>query len=315
MLRRLLLAALCSLAGLMLVPAALAGGPSLGVVQGGEGLLSEAAGVRYVAMPGVQTTSLAKIRISDGKVLRFVELPGMYGVPLVAAGRPAEGLAADGKTLVLGDTAYGRPLKLRSEFAVIDTKRMKLQSKIQLKGDFAFDALSPDGSMLYLIQHVSERELLHYVVRAFDFDANRLLPGRIADKTQKSWIMNGYPVARATSEDGRWAYTFYQNPGGYPFVHALDTVRGTAHCIGIPFEGKQDSLYNMRLALLDGGKSLALRWQDGRSYMSMNTTTWRLSQPESGVAAATLGAGIGGGAVLLLALFVVLRGPLRRRRT
>src|SRR4051794_24183263 len=183
MLRRLIIAALCSLAGLVLSSAALAGGPSLGVVQGGEGLLSEAAGVRYVALPGADRTSLATIRLADGKVLRWFDFEGTYGVPLVAAAQPPAGLAADGKTLVLGDTGYGSPLKTRSEFAVIDAKRMKLRNKVELRGDFAFDALSPDGSMLYLIQHVSERELLHYVVRAFDFKANRLLPGRIADKT------------------------------------------------------------------------------------------------------------------------------------
>ena len=59
--------------------------------------------------------------------------------------------------------------------------------------------------------------------------ANRLLPGRIADRTQRSWVMQGSAVTRTTSEDGRWVYTLYTNPGGYPFVHALDTVRGVAH--------------------------------------------------------------------------------------
>ena len=52
------------------------------------------------------------------------------------------------------------------------------------------------------------------------------MPGRIADKTQKGWVMQGWPTARATTADGRWVYTLYSNPGGYPFVHALDTVRG-----------------------------------------------------------------------------------------
>ena len=48
--------------------------------------------------------------------------------------------------------------------------------------------------------------------------------------------MDGYPLTRVTSADGRWVYTLYQNGGvgGYPFVHALDTVRGVAHCIGVP---------------------------------------------------------------------------------
>ena len=39
-----------------------------------------------------------------------------------------------------------------------------------------------------------------------------LLPGRIADQTQKSWVMQGRATGRATTADGRWVYTIYQNP-------------------------------------------------------------------------------------------------------
>ena len=72
-------------------------------------------------------------------------------------------------------------------------------------------------------------------MRAYDLATHTLLPGRIADKTQKSWVMQGWAVSRATTADGRWDYTLYANPGGYPFIHALDTVRGVAHCIGLPW--------------------------------------------------------------------------------
>jgi hypothetical protein len=183
-----------------------------------------------------------------------------------------------------------------------------MKNEVFLKGDFAFDALSPDGSMLYLINHVSKKDINRYVVRAFDLDANRLLPGRIADRTQRGWVMNGVPLTRVTSADGRWAYTLYQNPGGYPFVHALDTVRGVAHCIGIPFTGSQDALWNMRLDVRGGGRSLALHWKSGRPYLSMSTTTWQLTRPGGGFPWWMLGAG--GGALLLVASLVLLR---RRR--
>ena len=58
----------------------------------------------------------------------------------------------------------------------------------------------------------------------------------IADKRQAGWLMEGYPVARATTPNGRWVYTLYQQPNNYPFVHALDTVSRTAVCIGIPWQ-------------------------------------------------------------------------------
>ena len=60
-----------------------------------------------------------------------------------------------------------------------------------------------------------------------------------ADKAQAGWVMEGSPMTRATSADGRWVYTLYSRPGGYPFVHALDTVNGVAHCIGLPWRGDQ----------------------------------------------------------------------------
>ena len=38
--------------------------------------------------------------------------------------------------------------------------------------------------------------------------------------------MQGWAVAASATANGRWAYTLYANPGGFPFVHALDTVQG-----------------------------------------------------------------------------------------
>ena len=59
-------------------------------------------------------------------------------------------------------------------------------------------------------------------------------PGRIADKAQPSWVMEGSRrrARRAATVAGS---TRSSAPGGYPFVHALDTVRGVAHCIGLPW--------------------------------------------------------------------------------
>ena len=85
---------------------------------------------------------------------------------------------------------------------------------------------------MYLIQytHPQTGNLTHYIVRGYDLRTNRLLPGRIADRTQKGWVMKGSPLTRMWSARGRWVYTLYENPGGYPFIHALDTKRGVAHC-------------------------------------------------------------------------------------
>jgi hypothetical protein len=160
-------------------------------------------------------------------------------------------------------------------------------------------------------------DVSRYVVRAYDLGRGRLLPGRIADRTQRGWVMQGMPVSRATSEGGRWVYTLYTNPGGYPFVHALDTVRSQAHCIGVPWKGKQDAVWKLRLRLADSGRTLRLDRASGRPYLTIATGTWRISYPAAARRSSTAGfpwwiAGVGV-ALLLLARPISTRARARFR--
>jgi hypothetical protein len=311
MVRRLLA---CLAGTLAAAPAALAAGPSPGVAQGGLGVAAPGGGVRYVALGGREGTTVEAVRTRDGRVVRFATYAGSLGVPLVGFDGTAGGLSGDGSTLVLADMSTGdesSPLKKRSWFAVLNAKNLRLREQVELRGDFTFDALSPDGSRLYLIQHVSAQNLTRYVVRAYDLGQRRLLPDWIADKTQRGWVMRGMPVTRATGPGGRWAYTLYMNPEGYPFVHALDTVSGTAHCIGIPWTGKQDALWKLRLSLRDGGRTLSLHWRSGKEYLAVTKGTWRITHPAP-VHAAAAGFpwwifGVAGGALLVAAAFFLRR--------
>jgi hypothetical protein len=195
---------------------------------------------------------------------------------------------------------------------------MRVLDRFALNGAFAYDALSPDASTLYLVQHVDQNNVNRYVVRAYDMTNHRLLPGRIADKTQLSWVMEGSPVTRATSAGGRWVYTLYQRPGGYPFIHALDTVNGVAHCTGLPWKGDQDQLWNVRLTLADRGKTLAVHWKSGRPWLAMNTANWQLAHVHAHPHPGSFPwrwviAGGGGALLVLLALCAVTLGGRRRR--
>jgi hypothetical protein len=307
----------CTVAALAAAPAALAGGPNPGVVHAGSGVAATGAGIRYVTVWTKHETTVEAIRTRDGRVFRFTTFPGRFGIPAVTFNGKAGGLSGDGTTLVLGDARAGNgryPLKRRSSFVILTTKPLRLRATVTLRGDFAFDALSPDASKLYLIQHVSAENLNRYVVRAYDLEREVLLPGRIADRTQRGWVMQGAPVNRTTSAGGRWVYTLYQNPTGYPFVHALDTVTGTAHCIGVPWTGKQDALWKMRMSLRDGGRTLSLRWPSGRPYLAVAVGTWRISHPSPNAPAFPwwiLAVAIGG-AGLLVAGGYVFRGSRRR---
>ena len=308
----------CLAAALAAAPAALAGGPSPPVVQGQSGAVAPGGGVRYVAVRSGHATTVKAIRTASGRVFRSRSYAGRWGIPSAAFDGPGGAVSHDGGTLVLASTAAGNPLKERSSFRVLRTADLRSRASVVLRGDFAFDALSPDGSKLYLIQHVSLENLARYVVRVYDLDRNRLLPGQIADKTQRGWVMEGMPVTRATSADGRWAYTLYTRPGGYPFVHALDTVRAVAHCIGVPWTGKQDALWKMRLSLADGGSTLVVHRPSGRPYVSIAKGTWRISYPQPAVRVADGGSGfpwwavgVGGAGALLAA--ATLSGVRRRR--
>jgi hypothetical protein len=314
MLRRLL----CGLvAALAVAPVATAdgGGPSPGVNQGWDGVTASGLGVRYVTVTVGANTTLEAIRKRDGRVVNFLPLTGQWGIPAVANDGSSGGLSTDGHTLVLGEAAYAPGgLRATSSFLVIDTKRWREATTVTLDGDFAFDALSPNGRRLYLIQHVSAANLTRYIVRAYDLSSGRLLPHAIADRTQRGWVMQGYPASRATTVDGRWAYTLYRNDGGYPFVHALDTVRGTAHCIGLPWRNSQDQIFNVRLTLRDRGHRLAIHWRNGTPIFTMNTKTFQLTRTSvsrSGFPWWTLGVAA---AVVLLSGVVLRRGVTRRQR-
>jgi hypothetical protein len=171
---------------------------------------------------------------------------------------------------------------------------------------------------LYLIQHVSRTDLSRYVVRAYDLATDRLLPGRIADRTQRGWVMTGYAVTRTTSEDGRWVYTLYRNDGGYPFVHALDTVNGKAHCIGVPWTGTQDNLTFVRLSLRDSERQLLIYHQDGANSPvgSIDTRTYRFERTvyESGGSGSFPWWAVAAPAALLLVVAGAVGFRLRRSR-
>jgi len=266
----------------VLVPSALADGYIPAAQQNGDGVLAPDGKTRYVAigMYGAGNTMLARVDAHTGSVLGAVSLLGTWGIPIYTyTPNSGQGLSLDGKNLVLADLANVYPRTL-SRFMLLDPRSLRMRDAFLLKGDYEFDALSPDAKRLYLIQHTNAADQSRYVVRAYDLPTHTLLPGRVADRTQRNWVMQGFPISRTTSSDVRWVYTLYGNPDGFPFVHALDTVRGVAHCVGLPWRGSYTAVYNLRLTLHHG--SLAVHWLSGRPWLRMDTVSWRLSSDHGG---------------------------------
>lgn len=278
-------ALLAFVAALTLAPLALAdGGPDPGVLQGGAGIAGAGGEVRYVTLGAGSSTTLEAVAIHSGRVLRWTNIRGGWGIPQVDYSGTIGGLAANGSLLVLGQTGAGTCtpsgctlLRRTTRFQLVDPDTFRHRLTVRLRGDFSYDALSPDGGRLYLIQHTSTANTNKYVVRAYDVRHQRLLPGTIADRTQRGWKMQGTPMARASSANGRYVYTLYANSGGYPFVHALDAVAATAHCIGIPWIGSSNQGDLDTLRLSPDGRTLGVGIRREQIYFSIDTKSHRVT--------------------------------------
>jgi hypothetical protein len=227
-----------------------AGGGPVTIMFGGQGVLAPDGKVRYVALTTSRQTIVSVVRVRGGQVIRSRLLPGYLGVPVVGSDGTTDGVSADGRTLVLGSTPG---ISRSTRFAVLDTKSLRLRW-IKLRGSWSYDAISPDGSTLFLVEYLSTGPTPPYRVRAYDLESRRLLTRIIVDRVEKASVMYGEAVTRATSSDGRWAYTLYARPNNTPFVHALDTVRRQARCIFLPRSFVPGEQISLRLRLEAGGK-------------------------------------------------------------
>ena len=231
---------------------------SPGLVYGWDGVLASNGAVRFVTLSTARSTIVAAVRVRGGRVLRSNALRGFYGVPLVAYDGTSGGLSGDGKSLVLASYGPVPGTAGVTRFVVLNTRTLRMRRLVELPGSWSFDVISPDGSLLYLVEHLSVGPSPRYRVRLFDLEAGRLLSGAIVDRIEKAAAMRGQPVTRAMSPDGRWAYTLYARQKREPFVHALDTARREAFCIGLPLRLAQPKQMELRLRLSAGGEQLSV---------------------------------------------------------
>ena len=229
--------------------------PVLGVDVGGSGVVV-AGSPRYVALRGVGGgTLVARIERGSGKVLFSRLLPGELTIPAVAYDGSPGGLSRDGNTLVLITPRATFP-RATTPLVVVDTPGLEVVRRVALRGDFSFDAVSPDGRWVYLIHYTSPTDPLRYEVRALAAGTGILAPRPVVDPHEPDEQMGGRPLTRASSADGRWAYTLYERPGNAPFVHALDTTGRTARCVDLDWLRDPKQLMAPRLVVDEAGAHL-----------------------------------------------------------
>jgi DNA-binding beta-propeller fold protein YncE len=117
---------------------------------------------------------------------------------------------------------------------VIETSAAKVTKRIDLEGDFQFDAVSNDGQRLYLIQYLSSTE---YNVRLYDIVPGLLDVNIVVDKADGNQAMAGLRLSGVASPDGHWLYSMYVRENQSPFIHALSMDGPFAFCIDLPGNG------------------------------------------------------------------------------
>jgi hypothetical protein len=296
--------AAAAMAGLALAAAgARADGlPVEGVDAGGSGVETAAAADRYVTLKAGRDTVVARVRRDGGAVLRSRLLRGRFAIPAVALDGSASGLSGDGRTLVVIRPRVSFPRE-RTTLAVLDAVTLKLRSRLVLRGDFSFDALSPDGASMYLIQYLSRRDPTRYAVRLYHLGDRRFASAPIVDPSEPDERMAGWPITRIADAGGRWHHTLYDGADGEPFIHALDSVRAEALCIDLPGLRSVANLYDLRLRLRPDGDIAVVG--NGVPVALVDSVTHRVRGPATRRAAEAGGTSawvVGGAALFLLLL-------------
>ncbi len=178
----------------------------------------------YVVTDGV----LIDLNPLTGSTQRSMAVPAGYALPIVTAGKMPGGLSQDGVWLVLEkhDATGSHLLEIRTTFA-------GSPRPIDLAGDFTFDAVSNDGSRVYLIQHAANG---HYFVRDFIVGSG-LDPTVIFDKTDGAAAMSGVRLMGVPAPDGSWLYSVYARKDQSAFVHELNLEAPLALCVDLAGPG------------------------------------------------------------------------------
>lgn len=307
--------ALASLSVATVAPAAGADGLPIGSIDAGPTGIAGPDQSRYVTVPAGGRTVVARIARRGGRVLRSASVRGNFTIPAVALDGAAAGLSADGARLVLIRPRANFPQR-STQLIVLDARRLRAVRRVALRGDFSFDALSPDGRSIYLVEYLSRRDPTRYAVRTYDAERGRLLSAPVVDKSEPGELMRGYPITRATGPGGRWEYTLYDGAGGHPFVHALDTVDRAAVCIDLDALTGRKDLFELRLAVDPRRETLTVV-KGALPVALIDTRSFAVTTPAPAAAAdqgsASVVPWVAGGCAALLAA-VAASWVLRRRR-
>jgi WD40 repeat protein len=200
----------------------------------------------YYALESASSTALQLIEAKTGRTITRIQLPGVFTFADEHGPAPS-GLSPNGRWLVLVG-----PSGERSRFAVVDTGLLKVAADVEVPGTLTYDAISDDGTSLYLIERIGAKAAqalvgvdaaYAYRVRVYDVPSAKLSDTLVVDvklaaqtngdnaQTRIDGIMNGLYQSSVPSRDGQWNFSFYYNPNRGPFIHVLHLNTRSAFCI------------------------------------------------------------------------------------
>jgi hypothetical protein len=186
-----------------------------------------------VATPSGAQTKVSDVLVQPGLGGPEIAIDGAWRLPTIGYDPMPVGLSADGSTTILVEaTPSAEGPAAVSRFAVLNIAPLKAPAKIvELQGSFEYDAVSSDGRILYVVEHLPG-EGSPYQVRAIDLPTGTMRAAVITDKRNLGEAMAGWPIAQLRSPIGV-VFTLY-NGLEHPFIHALDTTDAWAVCIDLP---------------------------------------------------------------------------------
>jgi hypothetical protein len=187
----------------------------------------------------VEGTTLSDLDPKTGAARHTMHLQGPFQLPPATISGLPGGLSQDGHWLVLQSfDANGTDTPTATHFLVIDTSYKTGAKRIDMNGNFQFDAVSNDGQRIYLIQYLASNS---YFVRDVNVGSGVLDPTIIVDKTDGSSAMSGLRLSGVASHDGQWLYSVYIREHQGAFIHALNLQGNIAVCIDLPGSGYASS--------------------------------------------------------------------------
>jgi hypothetical protein len=233
-------------------------------------------------------TSVIDTDPQTGAIQNSLQLGDAYHLPAATANGVPGGLSADGRRLVV-ESSGGQ----RTRMLIIDTTTFKVAHRVNLAGEFEFDAIDDGGANLYLIQRLNAGT---YYVRLYDVAAGALMPEVVVDKSDGDEAMAGMRLAGVSTRDHEWLLSIYVREHRPPFIHALSLGGPFALCLDLPGAGYLDDPREMDWSLAmspDGSTVYAVNPATG--LMAVLST--RLGDAPSILRTSHIGVAQGGGAV------------------